>query len=230
MKDKLIKEKISEILESERKSHKFNSNLQREHSLSLSYPEGKIAYFKQRIFELKQQIADETMIGRAWCENWYNYDAIDINWMQKLTVILLKPKYKMNENEVWEQLQRFFKQFLQLLDYEFIIKEYESERKNEKPYKCLRRVYSFILAEAYHKGHLKIKNMPKTAFKDYVTGLFKNPKVATEVYQTVRSSYKLESNFLNFYSEMQKKHSKDYDYAMKNYKNYFPDNLESESK
>lgn len=101
--------------------------------------------------------------------------------------------------------------------------------KSPKEYKSLRRVYSFILAEAYHKGHAKISSMGKKDFKTYVSELFNDSEKVNSVYQTVRSTYKEESNFLNFFSEMKGIYSPDYQYAMKIYKKYFPENDVTES-
>lgn len=108
-----------------------------------------------------------------------------------------------------------------------------SHRKGfEKPkieHKSLRRVYSFILAQSYHKGNAEIKNMSKTDFLVYVSELFKDSQKANSVYQTVRSTYKTESNFLNFFSDMKDAHSLDYEYAMKVYRNYFTESGITES-
>lgn len=215
MKEKLIREKISEILESERKSHKFNSNLQREHSLSLSYPEGKTAYFKQRIFELKKQIADETMIGRAWCENWYNYDAIDINWMQKLTAIILDHS---DETIVWKQLQRFFKQFLQLLDYEFIIKENESQKldnSSKREYMSLTRSRAFCIIEILkHPEHNETK-FSKKKIIELVKKTFPD--------QSGKTVYDERGIITNNIEEARNRYKLDYEYGLKLYKEKHPD-------
>ena len=97
----------------------------------------------------------------------------------------------------------------------------------EKEYISLRRVYSFILAIAFHKGHSEIQDLGKRDFENYISKMFPDAKSPATIYQTVRSTYKNESNFLLYTSEMEKNYCKDYDYAMKIFNNYFSESMEN---
>ncbi len=110
------------------------------------------------------------------------------------------------------------------------ISQYEKPMEIEKP-KSWRRVYSFVLAEAYHRGNVKIDDMSKKDFKTYVTYELKMTKaVADSIYQTVRSTYKNEKSFIYKTPQMMQAYPEDYAYAMKIYKDYFPENNTSFSK
>ena len=128
MKD--ISKKISEIIEIAQKNPEIDFDLMREQSLSLSFPAGKSAYFKQKIYELKQKISNKSMIGRDWVANGCSYNLLDTDWMQRHTAIALK---YMVETEVWNQIQLFVNQYLKLLKYKDIITN-ESEHEITKSF------------------------------------------------------------------------------------------------
>ena len=117
--NKEITDKITGIIKDAEKQSWVNYDLQKDHSLSQAYPEGEQAYFKQRIFELKKQIAESTMIGQHWIENYCSNDILISDWINKHTQIALK---YMNETEVLKQLKTFMYQYFQLLSYEDFIK------------------------------------------------------------------------------------------------------------
>lgn len=117
--NKEITDKITGIIKDAEKQSWVNYDLQKDHSLSQAYPEGEQAYFKQRIFELKKQIAESTMIGQHWIENYCSNYILISDWINKHTQIALK---YMNETEVWKQLKTFMYQYFQLLSYEDFIK------------------------------------------------------------------------------------------------------------
>lgn len=117
--------RITDIIKSAEKNSLVNYDLQRDHSLSQSYPEGETAYFKKRIFELKQQIAKDTLIGQNWTEGYCSKDILTNDWIEKHTQIALK---YMNETEVFKQLETFMYQYFQLLSYEKLLKDISEER------------------------------------------------------------------------------------------------------
>lgn len=119
--------RITDIIKSAEKNSLVNYDLQRDHSLSQSYPEGETAYFKRRIFELKQQIAEGTLIGRNWTEGYCSKDILTNDWIEKHTQIALK---YMNETEVFKQLETFMYQYFNLLSYENLLQE-EDKIKSE---------------------------------------------------------------------------------------------------
>lgn len=98
----------------------------------------------------------------------------------------------------------------------------ESKLYEQKEYHSLRRVYSFILAEAYLRGMKLIKDMSKVEFKRYAEEKFK-VQSGGPIYQTVRSTYKSESNFINYYTEMKREYFLDHEFAMRIFNKYYPD-------
>ena len=129
--NKEISEKIAEIIEAANKRKWVNYELQLDHSLSQDYPEGESAYFKRKIFELKKDIADQTMIGLHWIENYCKPDIFNSDWMQTHTEIFLKHADK--KEEVWNQLKIFIDQRIQLGNYEAFVKESEPGPGNKEP-------------------------------------------------------------------------------------------------
>src|ERR1035437_3719165 len=92
----------------------------------------------------------------------------------------------------------------------------------KKQYKSLIRVHCFILARAYLKDkHDEIKDCSEREFYERVKKIFSTEK-PRQYYLMVRSKYKEDSNYLNYYDEMAIKHPEDYDYAMMLYKEYYP--------
>lgn len=104
-----------------------------------------------------------------------------------------------------------------------IIKRAISNEEVEKPKVSWRRVYSFILAEAFKRGESKIRDMSKNSFLRYVSVEMEFKGVVPHtIYQTVRSTYRGEDNYLNFFEEMKKKYHKEYSQSMKLFSNYYP--------
>lgn len=127
--------KIAGIIEEIKMNPIIDSYLVLELSLSLSYPEGKTAYFKKKIFELQEQISKESYIGYSWVSLGCVY-AVDPVWLQKCMTHFYK---KETEKTAWEALELFLRKYFQLLDYEKICKEvhpvdYIPENGSEKKY------------------------------------------------------------------------------------------------
>ena len=99
----------------------------------------------------------------------------------------------------------------------------------DRPKISMRRVRSFILAEAYNRGEFKIKDCTEKEFNKIIKEKFNNDKPRS-TYQTVRSTYKGEMNYLNFLANMKVRYSREYEYAMKIFKDYYPDLREIKSK
>jgi hypothetical protein len=121
------KERILEIIESERGIRRadLNIDLQHEQSKSGLDPKGKTEHFKQLRYDLIKQIDESSIIGRTWITNGCDYNNIDLDWIQKCVEIQLD---YMNETEVFKQLRIFFKQFLTILEYESILKKLPSSK------------------------------------------------------------------------------------------------------
>lgn len=125
-----IKKKIAGLIESARSNMMADYDLIKNHSLSLAYPEGETAYFKQKIFELKQEISEKTVIGRDWTINGCDYDILKTDWIQRHTSIMLEFSTKYgSEDVIWEQLRLFLRQFFQLMKHEEILGELQPKIK-----------------------------------------------------------------------------------------------------
>ena len=177
-----IEKKVEDIIESLIKSYRsnFNLELQREHSISLSYPGGKIAYFKKRKFELLEQITEESMIGNAWVTNGCNYNNIDTIWIQKHTAILID---YMDEITALDQLQIFFKQFLKLLDYENIIKEIELKPINNELISFILKNESVIIKLFERYGSSFPSETKDLWKKRWINGNVSLPKINTDEFK-----------------------------------------------
>lgn len=127
---KEIEERISEIVRSAQKKSLVDYDLQRDDALSLSFPGGKMAYFKKRIHELKLQISVDSGFGDLWVTNHCKSDILETGWIQKVAEILLK---HMDEKTVYEQIEIFVMQFLQLSNYEKFIKDSIPDPEALKP-------------------------------------------------------------------------------------------------
>jgi hypothetical protein len=103
------------------------------------------------------------------------------------------------------------------------LKEIE-DAKIERP----RRVYSFILAEAYHRGETDFwppkEIRSKKDIIKFVENIFKKKVSGLTVYQTLGGSHKSpnEKEFIKDYHEMKGLFKNDYDIAMKLFYDYFP--------
>jgi len=216
-----INQKIAEIIEAAEKRKWVYSELQGERSLSMSYPEGETAYFKKKIFELKQQIRDQSLIGKYWIENLCKPDVFESDWMQKYTEILLNPKLKWDENEAFRQLEIFIKQSIQLRNYENIIRENESQKLNnssKKEYVSLTRSRAFCIMIMYQNGKIPDDIIES---KEQLINLSRKefPKQSGK---TVYEALKLNGIYHNF-EDQKIKYILDYEYGLKLYKEIFPD-------
>ncbi|HQH23582.1 MAG TPA: hypothetical protein PLM01_01215 [Bacteroidales bacterium] len=109
-----MKDKITAIIRNAEKNSLVNHKLQLDHSLSQSYPEGIQAYFKNRIHELKHEIAHDTMIGHVWAQNYFN--TLTTDWINKYIQIELESN--LPEPVVFEQFEKFMRQYFNLKSYE----------------------------------------------------------------------------------------------------------------
>jgi len=116
---KELTDKIIDLI-TDKHGRSGNSDIYKEHALALSYPSGEIAYFKQRIFDLKKQIAVDSQFGKIWVENYCHYED---TWIQACAEIALK---QMNEKEVIQDIQKFVKPYHLLMKLESRILEIES--------------------------------------------------------------------------------------------------------
>lgn len=151
-----IKERIEQIYESAK--NRPNWDLQRDYDLSS--PGGDIAYFKQRLLELKKEFSKDTMFGELWLANYQdNRDIFETGKVQMLFEIMVKT---MAENEVWEQLQRFTKSYLKYIGYQDYIKEEEAVKKEEEAVKNKKKPAGKYYAW-YHKILIKLGKADKFA-------------------------------------------------------------------
>ncbi len=128
MEAKLIKEKVAEMINAAKGSqfvNYCNSDIPAELSLAKDNLEGETNYFKKKIFDLKVQINDQSLIGKAWISGYCQPDIFDSGWIQLHTEVLLNPEYKFDENEAFRQLKLFLDQYVLLSNYEKIIKNIE---------------------------------------------------------------------------------------------------------
>lgn len=146
--------KIAGLIESAKSNMITDYDLMKNHSLSLAYPEGKTAYFKQKIFELKQEISKRSVIGGDWAINGCDHDILKTDWIQKHTSIMLESLTKYgSEDLIWEQLRLFLKQFFQLMKYEDILRELEPKIYPDKFYAWYHRILLAIgKAEQFTPG------------------------------------------------------------------------------
>jgi hypothetical protein len=112
---------------------------------------------------------------------------------------------------------------------DFVLSEIERpspsvRTKTVKPYKSKRRFISFIIAEAYFNHNQTFwKDCSKKDFAINLKKIFNVPD-SIQYFQTVRSSYKDEKNYLNYYDKMKEIYKQDYEYAMDHLKDYYPEN------
>ncbi|MEI6050060.1 MAG: hypothetical protein WCS03_14250 [Bacteroidota bacterium] len=151
----------------------------REHELSKTFPEGRSAYFKKRIFEIKMEMTKYQI-----SDNWISNGCIDIMhkdgfWIEEVIKVNLKDK---PEGEVWQEVQLFLKQYFLLIEYEKIVKESESEKKTETKKVDrlpkneninLRRPVAFCICLLYKAGKYDISTMTKKRLEKYVGNNFK---------------------------------------------------------
>jgi len=179
MKEELLKEKISEMIRIAKGSqfvNYCNSDIPAERSLALDSPEGETAYFKKKIFDLKVQINEQSLIGKNWISGYCQPDVFNSNWIQLNMEVLLNPEYKLNENEVFRQLKLFFDQYVLLSNYEKIIKEIEYKKKaksqnRKKGQPSMVRARAFCIAliqESGKKNFLKGNLLRMNEIMDFV--------------------------------------------------------------
>lgn len=211
-----INDKIADFIKAAEKRNWVNYELQGEKSLSLAYPGGEIAYFKQKIFDLKQQISDSSMIGNTWVINGCSYDIIEAGWIQKFIPIAIN---HMEETAVWNQLQIFLRQYFQLSNYENIVRENESivlmKSLEPKEYGSLTRARAFCIIEI-----LKRPEHNETKFsKKRIIELVKKEFPA----QSGKTVYDERGIITNNIEEARNRHKLDYEYGLKLYKEKYPD-------
>jgi hypothetical protein len=113
-----MKEQIEKIMIKVRDSYILKSQFQRDATLSKFHPGGFVDFYKQKSFELKQEM-EKSLIGQCWVENGCAIDVITTDWIQKYAEVILK---YLDEKTVLEEVEWFLFRYRKILTYENIIK------------------------------------------------------------------------------------------------------------
>ena len=95
----------------------------------------------------------------------------------------------------------------------------------KKPCKSLRRVYAFIIVEAHSKKIIDVLAMGRTGLIKYIEETPQIDASGNTVCNTViggSKKYPKEKAFINYFHEMARTFSSDYDYAMTLFKEVYP--------
>ena len=173
-------------------------------------------------------------------KQYYKYEDFDIHKPEHFDIIFMrdfewycqknsieKPEdfrdiFIRSEADKWTERLKMITDPKQQIVVERYLKFLEKPIIKTEPYKSLRRVYAFILVETVRRGNKFIADCSKKEFEAHVSKKFNDISPNT-LYVTVRSSYKGERNFINYFDEMAAEYAQDYDHALKLYNTYYPD-------
>jgi hypothetical protein len=129
MTDTEIKDKIAETLKKCSIVHSWL--LSGEYILAENCPEGAETYYKKRIFEIKKELNNGSVIGRTWVENGCRNDLQHSDWLFTIMEFLVKLG---NEKGVFESLELFMNDYFLIQELSnFQNSQMEAVRNNFEP-------------------------------------------------------------------------------------------------
>jgi hypothetical protein len=123
-----IKDRIIIEIEAAKK-RSFTDHL-RESVLSKANTRGVLAHYEKRVDDLMYEMTKEKGIADNWVLNGRR-DILEKEWLRQVILKKMRTE-KRPENEVWQEVQLFLKQYSCFLEYEHIIKDFHDKRGIER--------------------------------------------------------------------------------------------------
>lgn len=127
-----IAKRIAIIKSKAEKNTLFELDLYGERVLAMNSPGTPKAYFEQKRFDLLKQTQSDTRIGGLWINEGCDFNFLESDPCNYFMLLSLKlAQGGEDEVDVWNDISTFIDQYLELIKYDNLLKEFKS--KPEKP-------------------------------------------------------------------------------------------------